>query len=91
MDLISAGFCHFRKLLVIVSLILTGSVLAQGPYKEVRVATFNIRELSTEKLLHVDGKGAGQDKQLQAAARIIQNIRPDILIINEIDQDYNSL
>lgn len=53
----------------------------------VRVATFNIWELSTTKLLTLDSAGRGSDPQALAAARVIQRIRPDILLLNEIDHD----
>lgn len=53
-----------------------------------RVATFNIRELGTAKLLQTDSSGAGADPQARAAAAIIQRIRPDVLLLNEIDHDY---
>ena len=56
----------------------------------VRVAVFNIKELSTQKLLRVDANGVGTDSQLVAAARIIQKIRPDILLVQEIDHDYST-
>jgi 3-phytase len=52
---------------------------------------FNIKELSTDRLLNADENGEGLDKQLRAAAQIIQKINPDILIINELDHDYNSI
>ena len=64
---------------------------AQNKAPKVRIALFNIRELSTEKLSNVDENGHGMDQQLQAAAQIIQRIKPDILVINEIDHDYHSL
>ncbi len=53
----------------------------------VRIATFNIRELSSAKLDHVDSAGHGASLQLQKAAEIIQRVRPDVLLINEIDSD----
>lgn len=59
-------------------------------YPEVRVAMFNIQELSTEKLLDVDENGIGQDSQALASAAIIKKYNPDILVINEIDYDYDS-
>ncbi len=74
-------------LLVIIMSI--GVVSCQQKAVSVRVATFNIWELSTEKLWVVDENGAGHDEQIFAAATIIQKIRPDILVINEIDHDYN--
>ena len=57
----------------------------------VRVALFNIRALSTSKLIDVDRRGVGQDPQARAAASIIQRFRPDLLILNEIDHDYSSV
>lgn len=80
-----------RHLLAILILILSGSLQAQNEKQPVRIALFNIKELSTEKLLDVDENGKGLDKQLQAAAQIIQKIKPDILIINELDHDYKSV
>lgn len=56
--------------------------------EKIRVATFNIWELSTEKLSIVDKNGRGQNEQIGAAAAIIQHVRPDILVINEIDHNY---
>ncbi|MCK5145659.1 endonuclease/exonuclease/phosphatase family protein [bacterium] len=56
--------------------------------KKYRVATYNIKELSMEKLIDVDEDGCGQNAQILDAAEIIQRIRPDILIINEIDHEY---
>jgi hypothetical protein len=53
-----------------------------------RVATFNIWELSMDKLQTVDESGMGTDEQVRAAADIIQRIRPHILVINEIDHEY---
>lgn len=54
----------------------------------VRVAVFNIWQLSSDKLREVDADGVGQAPQLRAAATVIQRVRPDILVINEIDHDY---
>ncbi|MBN1465001.1 endonuclease/exonuclease/phosphatase family protein [candidate division KSB1 bacterium] len=72
--------------------IIMGSTILQVNCKKVtesmRVATFNIWELSTEKLSSLDASGRGQNEQLTAAATIIQKVRPDILVINEIDHDY---
>jgi hypothetical protein len=55
----------------------------------IRVATFNIWELSTAKLMAIDSLGIGHDSQAMAAATIIQQLRPDILLLNEIDHDYS--
>jgi endonuclease/exonuclease/phosphatase family metal-dependent hydrolase len=56
-----------------------------------RVAVFNIEELSTEKITQTNDAGVGINPQARAAARIIQRVRPDILVLNEIDHDYSSL
>jgi len=53
-----------------------------------RVAVFNVWELSADKVAQVDGDGHGTNQQLRGAAEIIQRVRPDILLINEID--YNA-
>jgi hypothetical protein len=53
----------------------------------VRFATFNIEVLSAEKLRSVDEQGRGNHPQLLKAAEILQRIRPDVLLINEIDYD----
>ncbi len=51
----------------------------------VRVATFNIQELDREKIFQRDETGAGTHPQARAAATIIQRIRPDVLVLNELD------
>jgi endonuclease/exonuclease/phosphatase family metal-dependent hydrolase len=53
----------------------------------VRVATFNIWELSAQKIDEVDDAGRGANVQLKNAAEIVQRVRPDVLLINEIDFD----
>ncbi len=52
-----------------------------------RLATFNIKELTAEKLEQVDEAGHGTHVQLRKAAEIIQRVSPDILLVNEIDFD----
>ncbi len=54
----------------------------------VRLALFNVEELSTAKLTALDGDGVGQDPQVRAAAAIVRRVRPDVLVVNEIDHDY---
>ena len=60
------------------------------PGYAVRFATFNIRELSSEKLNQVDSAGQGTCLQLRKAAEIIQRVRADVLLINEIDFDFET-
>lgn len=55
--------------------------------RSVRFAQFNVRELSRAKIDEVDAAGRGVDPQLRKAAEIVQRVRPDVLLINEIDVD----
>ena len=55
------------------------------PPTRLRVALFNIRELRAGKIAEVDGAGVGQHPQLRAAANVIQRVRPDVLVLQEID------
>lgn len=57
------------------------------PSLRVRIATFNVRELNSAKLARTDAKGCGTYPQLCKAAEIVQRVRPDVLLINEIDFD----
>ncbi|MGE3166860.1 MAG: endonuclease/exonuclease/phosphatase family protein [Planctomycetota bacterium] len=57
----------------------------------VRIALFNVKELTTEKILDLDERGRGRHPQLRAAAEIIRSVRPDILVLQEIDHDYASV
>jgi endonuclease/exonuclease/phosphatase family metal-dependent hydrolase len=50
-----------------------------------RIALFNVRELSADKLARVDARGRGADEQLRAAAEIVRRIDPDVLVLQEID------
>jgi hypothetical protein len=56
-----------------------------GEPVSLRVAQFNIREMGQEKVDEVDAAGRGVNAQLVAAADILRDIRPDIVLINEID------
>jgi endonuclease/exonuclease/phosphatase family metal-dependent hydrolase len=56
-----------------------------------RIGQFNIWEMSTTKITEIDANGVGRNEQLLAAAEIIREVSPDILIINEIDHDYKAL
>ena len=51
----------------------------------VRFATFNIQELSYQKLDEVDANGLGTNQQLIHCSEILQLVRPDVVLINEID------
>lgn len=56
----------------------------RGP-ERLRVAQFNIREMSQEKVDEVDADGRGTNEQLAAAAEVLREVRPDVVLINEID------
>lgn len=55
--------------------------------RSVRFAQFNIWELSRAKLDETDALGRGASRQLRRAAEILQRVRPEVLLINEIDVD----
>jgi 3-phytase len=78
-----------RTTAVLSLLVLT--LICRGADQTFRVATFNIKELSTEKLIDIDENGIGQNPQLEAAAEIIRRVRPDVLVLNELDQDYEDV
>lgn len=80
--------------LLLAAMTLAGACALQAeetPAK-IRIATFNIRELMTRALTDVDenGRACEGQEQLWAATKIIQSVRPDILVINEIDHDYST-
>jgi len=86
-----------KILLLIVTIVMGTSIscsVATSEAPEVessfRIALFNIWEMSTEKLSQVDDSGEGQNEQLIAAAEIIKEINPDVLVINEIDHDITA-
>jgi endonuclease/exonuclease/phosphatase family metal-dependent hydrolase len=52
----------------------------------VRVATFNVFELSCAKIDAVDSRGEyGVHPQLRKAAEILRRVQPDVVVINEVD------
>ena len=56
----------------------------------IRFATFNIQELSLSKLQQVDSDGNGANPQVRNCAEILHRVRPDIVLINEIDAPSTS-
>ncbi len=62
-----------------------GATGGKGPV--IRIATFNIQELSAARLDDAGPDGAGRDPAALAAAAIVQRVRPDLLVVNEIDVD----
>ena len=70
---------------------LTAAGLAQATSADnartVRIAVFNVWELGANKIDIVDSEGHGAHPQLLAAAEVIRLVRPDVLLLNEIDYD----
>jgi hypothetical protein len=56
-----------------------------------RIATFNLEDLSAARLDDVGPDGAGRDPAARAAAAIVQRVRPDVLVLNEIDYDHDAV
>ncbi len=91
---------NLRKIIALISRVIVVLLLgifssgcnAEKPVekKVVRIAQFNIWEMSTEKLSETDANGVGQNEQLIAAAEIVRKNNPDVLILNEIDLDLSS-
>ncbi|MGL5096098.1 MAG: endonuclease/exonuclease/phosphatase family protein [Planctomycetia bacterium] len=73
---------------------LTSAAVAAEPSSPVagslRVATFNIYELDSKKLNDVDAAGKGVHPQACKAAEILQIVRPDVVLLNEIDFDESN-
>jgi len=63
----------------------TRAAAGESPAGDLRVALFNIRELDAGKLAQVGADGAGGHPQLRAAAAVVQRVRPDVLVVQEID------
>ncbi len=83
-----AGLVTMVLLTIVLHLSSGNAAGAEAEIRQIRFGQFNIWEMSTVKINETDLDGAGGNEQLLAAARIIQEVAPDILIINEIDHDY---
>ncbi|HEX6204166.1 MAG TPA: endonuclease/exonuclease/phosphatase family protein [Thermoanaerobaculia bacterium] len=55
------------------------------PPPTLRVALFNVQHLSAAKAEAVDADGRGSDPQLVAAAAVVARLRPDVLVLQEVD------
>jgi hypothetical protein len=77
---------NFQTISLLCGLVILSSVTAiAGETQTVRFATFNIAMgLETEGALY-QRLLSGQDTALKKAAAIIQQVRPDVLLINEFD------
>lgn len=61
------------------------SPVPRQPPPTLRVALFNVQHLSAAKAEAVDAQGRGSDPQLLAAAAVVARIRPDVLVLQEVD------
>lgn len=57
----------------------------ETPPESIRVATFNLEDVRTDDLRRSD------HPRLQSAARILQRIRPDIVLLNEVAYDQQGV
>jgi len=62
-----------------------------GETAVIRIATFNLEDLSVARLDDVGPDGAGRDPAARAAAAIVQRVRPDVLVLNEIVYDHHAV
>ena len=68
----------------VAAILLAGSAMASEP---VRVATFNVSLYGRSAGQTAARLQGGDDPQARSVAEIIQRVRPDILLLNEIDFD----
>ena len=58
--------------------------------KSIRIATYNVSLYGKVSGAVADRLKSGTDKQAKSIAAIIQTVRPDILLLNEIDHDLDA-
>jgi len=61
-----------------------------APVPTLRVATFNVSLYGKQAGQILDRLSDGEDRQAEKIAAIVQTVRPDILVVNEIDFDAES-
>lgn len=66
-------------------------ISAMSHAEPLRVATFNVSLSRKGPGLLLRDIQVGKDKQLRNVTAIIQTVRPDILLLNEFDHDYENL
>ncbi|HMO86922.1 MAG TPA: endonuclease/exonuclease/phosphatase family protein, partial [Lacipirellulaceae bacterium] len=67
--------------------LMLAATAAAAAEQTVRLATFNIALYGTRAGEIRERLHGGGDRQAQALAEIIQRVRPDVLVLNEIDYD----
>ena len=67
------------------ALAIAPTACARQSEQRLRVATFNIHDAKTAEV------ASGDDDRLKRIAEVILDIRPDVILLNEIDQDEHGL
>ncbi|MEX2170151.1 MAG: endonuclease/exonuclease/phosphatase family protein [Pirellulales bacterium] len=73
--------------IVLLAIYFAGSANAQVPLSKLRIATYNIsfyRDEPGQLLLDLQ---TGEDESAKKTAEVIQRVRPDVMLLNEIDYD----
>lgn len=70
-----------RLLSVLLVSLVSATALAQTGAVTLRVATFNVEDVRTASLMH------GNDARLRSIAEVIQRLRPNVILLNEIAYD----
>ncbi|WP_216635935.1 endonuclease/exonuclease/phosphatase family protein [Neptunicoccus sediminis] len=76
------------RMLLVVALCLSGLAAAADT---IRIASFNAALSRKGPGLLLRDIEQGKDAQINAVVAILQTVRPDILLINELDHDYENL
>lgn len=61
--------------------------MADEPHRGIRVATYNVAMYRTRAGELAEGLRGGEDSQARRLAAVIQRVRPDVLLLCEIDYD----
>jgi endonuclease/exonuclease/phosphatase family metal-dependent hydrolase len=86
---------RFLALFVILLYVMTackpaGDATTGDPSTELRIATFNIAMGLAEEGQLTSALNSGDDERLQQVAGILRQVRPDIVLLNEVDYDPNT-
>jgi Endonuclease/Exonuclease/phosphatase family len=75
---------------LLLSVLTVPQCIADEPVKTIRFATYNV-SLYAKELGEVARRiESGSDQQAKSLASVIQTIRPDVLLLNEIDHDADN-
>ncbi|QDT13572.1 endonuclease/exonuclease/phosphatase family protein [Planctomycetes bacterium K23_9] len=76
-----------RLVLVLIGTVLLNSFVAAQSPSTIRIATYNASLYGKKSGQILERLRDGRDQQAEKVARVVQTIRPDVLLINEIDYD----